>query len=106
MRFKTFALSLFMLLAGLVCTVLIGFFLINHVPAIDSFSAFLQQDARFFCIWRWVCLALFLLFWPTFVQILGRWQHWTDDVVVLLIHLRWQITSFFLIFELLISAIY
>ncbi len=104
MRFKTFRLTLFIVLSVLFCTVIIGLFLVNHAPAINLFSAFLQQYSSTFCIWRYTILALLILFWPIFIRALGKWQQWPFSTIHLLIRLRWRMAVFLLVFELLITA--
>lgn len=69
----------------------------------NSSNQFLQgikQHQLILTFWRFSLYILAILFWPVFIKIIGKRQHWPDKLVYQLSHQRTKLLIFFVIIEI------
>ena len=90
-------LILFIVILGL------GLFFISHylvhLSSTHILSHTLTHYHWVFTTWRYALYVLIILFWPYFIGLIGKSQHWPEETVVYFSRQRLKLLALFMIIE-------
>ena len=102
--FKFFALTVGVsLLVGLVAMVIIQIGGQNSAEGLAGISHFLEQQKLIFTAFRLSIIILVFWKWEQLIQWFASKKNWDQDMIQLMIDLKWKILAWILLFEIVVN---
>lgn len=101
-KIKSFSLTFFAILLGLIITTSLSIFLLYHSACLHSASGFFQHNQILFLGVQLILMSFFIFFWPSLIGFVGKQRRWPRDAIDYLSNEWWRLLLLWLAIEILV----